>query len=243
MIVLLFALPWIAVLVVSLLFRMPRKLPPASARPPDATPLVSAVVPARDEAANIETHVGSLMRSRCPRFEVIVVDDGSGDGTGSLARGSGRKNAEGLEVLEVALREAYERVGGHEAVRDEVGWSKKLSIGGLQSPPPRFRPFVPPVALLAGAALRLLPPVASALSLAKGPEEDALLARSGAACALGALTWTRSTARMGAPALYGLLYPFGAAAGARLFARSWAGGRRVEWKGRRYEVPPARRRP
>ena len=50
-----------------------------------AAPLVSVIVPARNEAHNIEASLRTLLSSRYPRFEVIVVDDGSLDGTAEVA--------------------------------------------------------------------------------------------------------------------------------------------------------------
>ena len=50
--------------------------------------------------------------------------------------------------------------------------------------------------------------------------------------------WTMFSARMGAPVLYGLLYPLGAAVALYIFARSWRQGREVEWKGRAYTLKP-----
>jgi cellulose synthase/poly-beta-1,6-N-acetylglucosamine synthase-like glycosyltransferase/peptidoglycan/xylan/chitin deacetylase (PgdA/CDA1 family) len=47
-------------------------------------PPVSVVVPAYNESKVIERNVRSLVDSDYPEFEVIVVDDGSSDGTGDL---------------------------------------------------------------------------------------------------------------------------------------------------------------
>jgi 1,2-diacylglycerol 3-beta-glucosyltransferase len=54
-------------------------------------PFVSLVVPARNEASVIDDTIGSLCalryhRDGAPAFEVLVVDDGSTDGTGEAAR-------------------------------------------------------------------------------------------------------------------------------------------------------------
>ncbi len=54
---------------------------------PDNAPMVSIIVPARNEEKNIERCVRSLLAQDYPRFEVIVVDDCSEDATGQeLAR-------------------------------------------------------------------------------------------------------------------------------------------------------------
>jgi chlorobactene glucosyltransferase len=49
--------------------------------PPGAYPLVSIIVPARNEALNIGACVAKLLGSEYPEKEVIVVDDRSDDGT------------------------------------------------------------------------------------------------------------------------------------------------------------------
>jgi chlorobactene glucosyltransferase len=375
-------MPWLGLLGFLLLrVRLPRSLPPVR---PARAPLVSVVVPARNEAVNIEACVESLTRSTYPMFDVLVVDDRSDDGTGDLVRAMDRGRARRLEVIggealpsgwlgkpwacwqgaraaegelilftdadtvhgvdlleravagledsgadlltlsgrqlmgsfwerlvqpqiffNMLLRfhdveraaargrwrsviangqfmlfrhEAYRELGGHEAVKGEVvedlafaqlvvrrglslavrmaessfstrmyrslgelvsGWSKNILLGGLQTMPPLLRPMVAPASAVAGAGLWLLPPVALAWSLL-APGGDALLVWSATTVWLSAAMWAMFTARMGAPAVYGLLYPLGAAVGMVIFLRAWIRGRRVEWKGRAYVVrPPA----
>jgi hopene-associated glycosyltransferase HpnB len=67
------------------------RLPPR--RDPDAWPSVCVVVPARDEAAVLPAALPSLLGQDYPgRAEVFLVDDGSTDGTGDLARELARTN-------------------------------------------------------------------------------------------------------------------------------------------------------
>src|SRR4051812_15164518 len=54
---------------------------PAIPQPP---PSVSVLIPAKDEANQIEKCVSSVLRQDYPNFDVIVIDDRSTDGTGEI---------------------------------------------------------------------------------------------------------------------------------------------------------------
>ncbi len=75
--------------------------------PPEFPPLVSVIVPARNEARHIERCVRSLLGSHYPALEVIVVDDHSTDGTGDLARTAGHGDARLSVVVPPPLPEGW----------------------------------------------------------------------------------------------------------------------------------------
>ena len=54
-----------------------------AAYPEPVAPLISVLIPAKNEAGNIGTLVGEVAAALSPvcRFEVVLVDDGSTDGT------------------------------------------------------------------------------------------------------------------------------------------------------------------
>jgi hopene-associated glycosyltransferase HpnB len=75
-------------------------------------PPVDIVVPARDEAPSITAAIGSLTRQAMPDVRVILVDDGSTDGTAALAAQAAEGAPHPLTILSGAPKPA--------------GWSGKL---------------------------------------------------------------------------------------------------------------------
>ncbi|MGH7458718.1 MAG: glycosyltransferase [Longimicrobiaceae bacterium] len=83
----LFALPWTLLPLLALLIM--RRRPTLERWPPLAAggaPLVSAIVPARNEEQNVGACLDGLLASDYPRLEVLVVDDGSSDRTAEVVR-------------------------------------------------------------------------------------------------------------------------------------------------------------
>lgn len=96
---LLAAAPWVAgLLLVLWRVRQSRSLASYDASALPDAPLLSVIVPARNEAANIGRCVRSILESSYPALDVIVVDDHSSDGTATLARAAGAGDAR-LRVL------------------------------------------------------------------------------------------------------------------------------------------------
>jgi chlorobactene glucosyltransferase len=75
------------VIAVNLIFNL-RSLrrPDKHSRVPDPAPLVSVLIPARNEEENIETCLKSLLKQDYPNFEIIVLDDNSKDRTTEIVR-------------------------------------------------------------------------------------------------------------------------------------------------------------
>lgn len=78
-------------------------LPTPTFAPETESPLISVIVPARNEERNIVGCVESLLAQTYQRFEVIVVDDGSTDDTPSLLARLARENRSGhaLRIVRV----------------------------------------------------------------------------------------------------------------------------------------------
>jgi chlorobactene glucosyltransferase len=88
----LLAAPWFLVLLL-ILYRYANRRPTLRAYEPlSSGPLVSVIIPARNEARNIERCVHSVLATQYSPVEVIVVDDRSTDGTAAIVepRAGGR---------------------------------------------------------------------------------------------------------------------------------------------------------
>jgi len=92
--------PWIALAAYLLIkVRFPRPLPVVDTSD-GASPMVSVIVPARNEARSIQSCVESICGSDYPDFEVIVVDDRSDDATLELAQAVQPNHARRVMVVE-----------------------------------------------------------------------------------------------------------------------------------------------
>ena len=88
--VLALALPWFLPFLA--LRRLAGRSPNLSDLPPATGPLVSVIIPARNEARTIETVVRSVLSTRYQRMELLVVDDRSTDTTRQLVEQLARRD-------------------------------------------------------------------------------------------------------------------------------------------------------
>ena len=121
----LLAAPWIVVLLV-IVYRYARRRPRLRDYEPLTTgggPLVSVIIPARNEARNIERCVRSVLATTYAPFEVIVVDDRSDDGTAEIvepAAGGRLRLVRGTELPEGWFGKQWAIVQGYRVARGEL---------------------------------------------------------------------------------------------------------------------------
>lgn len=91
---------------------------------PDNAPMVSIIVPARNEEDNIERCVRSLLAQNYPRFEVIVVNDCSEDATENILAKLGDadprlKVVDGMPLPEGSMGKAHAIVQGYSQAKGD----------------------------------------------------------------------------------------------------------------------------
>jgi len=78
---------------------------PQNPAPSKSSPLVSVIVPARNEERNIRRCVTSLLEQDYANFEVIVVDDGSADATPRILEEIAQHHPRGSRLFVLRLRD------------------------------------------------------------------------------------------------------------------------------------------
>jgi chlorobactene glucosyltransferase len=102
------SLPWILPpLATYFRLRQSRSLDDESDATPQKPPLVSVIVPARNEAFNIERCVSSILSTTYPNMELVVVDDSSNDATADLARKAANGDARIRIVINAPLPDGW----------------------------------------------------------------------------------------------------------------------------------------
>ncbi|NSC20282.1 glycosyltransferase [Streptomyces albus subsp. chlorinus] len=122
------------------------RMPAVTGGEPDRWPAVAVVVPARDEAGVLPVSLPSLLAQEYPgRAEVLLVDDGSTDGTGALARSLAERVPGGLPLTVLDPGDP------------EPGWTGKLWAVRCGIAHARARAEVPEFLLLTDADIAHAP--------------------------------------------------------------------------------------
>jgi chlorobactene glucosyltransferase len=96
--------PWLLLLAaLPFLLRQRPTLGSYPARPGPMPPMVSVVVPTRDDAARLGACLASLLDSSYPAYEVVVADAGSEDGTREIVAALEARSSERVRLLNVGV--------------------------------------------------------------------------------------------------------------------------------------------
>ena len=118
-----------ALFVVLLVYRYATRRPRLADYPPQrAGPLVSVIIPARNEAMNIERAVRSILATEYSSIELIVVDDRSSDATAEIVERLARSGeaagrlrlVPGAELPEGWFGKSWAVIQGYRAARGDV---------------------------------------------------------------------------------------------------------------------------
>src|SRR5262245_49459431 len=133
---------WLA-LAIHPLRRFPRDHFLRVAEPAGEGPRVAVLVPARDEAAMLPLTLPSLLGQDYPDFEVVLIDDGSSDGTARVAAELGKTHRAELLRLVAAGEKPPGWAGkifalqrGVETVVEPVAVAPPAPIGAVQTSAP-----------------------------------------------------------------------------------------------------------
>ncbi|NIS38778.1 glycosyltransferase, partial [Candidatus Saccharibacteria bacterium] len=123
---------------------------------------MSLLIPARDEAHNIDRCLTDLIGQDYPDYEIIVLDDHSKDNTADIVRGyanqyhhvkllAGKSLPSGWTGKNWACQQLSEAAGGGffiftdadnryatNAIKNTMGWMQKLNLGFLSAFPQQF---------------------------------------------------------------------------------------------------------
>src|SRR6266699_858320 len=134
-----------------------KKLPPRIEKPLQSinSPLVSIIVPARNEERNIRRCVTSLLEQDYEHFEVIVVDDGSSDGTSRILDELIASHPQGDRLFVLRLHDALPEgwTGKPNALRSSLVQAREeqvdlFTIGSEQELPTFWDKVMMPMAYL-----------------------------------------------------------------------------------------------
>ena len=108
-------------------------------------PLVSVIIPAHNSGSHLRATVESVLAQAHRPLEVLLVDDGSTDGTPALAAGFGAREAIRAPLLPLpgllqgamlARRTSFLRVGlfaPEKAIGDFIDWYGRAMLAGLRT--------------------------------------------------------------------------------------------------------------